>query len=144
MSARENKEVVARLYEEGWGRGDLQAFDQAWAAHHVLVWNEQTQTRQARTVEELKRIVRSYRSAFPDLTVRIDEMIAEGDKVAVQVTFRGTHEGVYEGFPPTHKTSSFTDMQIMTLEDGRITRTTLGSGGLKYFFGVLDGSALAE
>jgi len=76
--------------------------------------------------------------------VRINEILAERDKVAVQVTFEGTHQGVYEGFQPTNKRSRFTDMQILTFAHGKIAETTLGSGGLKYFFGILDGSVLNE
>ena len=140
----ENKRLVLSMYEQGWGNGRLEAFDEAWAPTHVLHWNEQTRTDQKRTLAELKSVAGSYRAAFPDLSVHVDHLVAEGDKVAVQVTFEGTHRGVYEGFPPTHKRSRFTDMQILTLVDGKIVETTLGSGGLKYFFGVLDGSLLDQ
>ncbi len=144
MTAADNKRVVSRMYEEGWNQGRLEAFDQAWAPTHVLRWNEQAQTCQQRTLDELKAIVTSYRAAFPDLKVHVHETVAEGDKVAVQVTFEGTHRGIYEGFAPTNRKSRFTDMQILTLADGKIVETTLGSGGLKYFFGILDGSMFKE
>ena len=142
--AAEHKGVVARMYEQGWGQGRLEIFDIAWAPTHVLHWNEQARTDQHRTVAELKSVVSSYRAAFPDLRVRIDEIVAEGDKVAVQVTFEGSHRGIYEGFQPTHRKSRFTDMQILTFADGKIAETTLGSGGLRYFFGILDGSVFKE
>lgn len=61
--------------------------------------------------------------------------------VAVQVTFVGTHKGVYEGFQLTNRKSRFTDMQLLRFEKGRIKESFLGSGGLKYFFSILDGSA---
>jgi predicted ester cyclase len=144
MAELENKEIVEKLYREGWGQGNLDAIDRAFAPRHILHWNEQTQTRQERTTEEVKAIVRSYRAAFPDLQVTVDGMVAEGDRVAIQVTFEGTHSNIYEGFQPTHKKSRFTDMQILTFRNGKIVQTTLGSGGLKYFFGILDGSVLNQ
>ena len=139
-----NREIVIRLYRDGWGRGDLDAIDSAFASRHVLHWNEQRPSVQKRTTAELKEIVLYYRAAFPDLKVTLDELVVQDDKVAVQVTFEGTHSGTYEGFQPTHKKSRFTDMQILTIKDGKIIETTLGSGGLKYFFGILDGSILQE
>ena len=144
MSAEDNKRLVARMYEEGWGKGALEVFDQSWASPHVLHWNEQKPTDQQRTADELKAIARSYRSAFPDLTVKLNQMVAEGEKVAVQVTFEGTHCGQYEGFGPTKRKSRFTDMQIFTFAGGKIAETTLGSGGLRYFFAILDGSAFEQ
>jgi predicted ester cyclase len=138
-----NRRLVQRLYEEGWGRGKLDVFDEVFAPRHLLRWNDQVQTVQKRSTIELKEIVTSYREAFPDLKVTIGEIIAEGDKVAIQVTFEGTHIKPYEGFPPTNKKSRFTDMQILTFSEGKIVESTLGSGGLKYFFGILDGSILA-
>jgi predicted ester cyclase len=144
MAETENKKMVQRLYREGWRQGNLDVIDRAFATPHILHWNEQTRTRQERTTEELKAIVRSYRAAFPDLRVTIDGMVAEGDRVAIQVTFEGTHSNTYEGFQPTKKKSRFTDIQILTFRNGRIVETTLGSGGLKYFFGILDGSVLNQ
>ena len=144
MSSAQNKRLVTRTYEEGWGKGRLDLFDLAWSPTHVLHWNEQVPTHQKRTVGELKSIVRNYRAAFPDLRVTIHELVAEGDKVAVQVTFEGTHRGVYEGFAATNKRSRFTDMQILTFAHGKISETTLASGGLRYFFEILDGSVLKQ
>jgi predicted ester cyclase len=137
----ENRRLVAKLYEEGWGRGAISVVDEVFAPRHVLHWNEGVASLQQRTADEVKSIIRSYREAFPDLEVTIDNMVAERDKVAVQVTFVGTHRGVYEGFPPTRKKSRFTDMQILRFEDGKIVESFLGSGGLKYFYSILDGSA---
>jgi predicted ester cyclase len=142
MSAEENKVLVRRVYEEGWGRGRLEVFAQAFAARHVVHWHDLPPSDQVRTVEELQRIVADYRAAFPDLRVSVDHLVAEGEDVAVQVTFVGTHTGEYEGLAPTGKESSFTDMQVIHLAGGRIVATDVPSGGLQYFFRILDGTAL--
>lgn len=140
MSEHDNKQIIRRLYEDGWGKGDLEVIERTFAQAHVLHWNDLKPADQHRTAEEVKQIVRAYRSAFPDLQVTVNHLVAEGDRVAVQVTFVGTHTGEYEGFKPTHKKSSFTDMQIVRLQGGQIVESNLASGGLSYFSSILDGS----
>ena len=135
-----NKIIVRQLYEEGWGEGDLDVIKQNFASPHVLHWNELNPTDQQRTPEEVCQIVTSYRAAFPDLQVVINDLVAEEDKVVVMVTFSGTHSGLYEGFAPTNKQNRFTDMQILRLAEGKIAESWLASGGLAYFFAMLDGS----
>jgi predicted ester cyclase len=71
-------------------------------------------------------------------------MVAEDDKVAVQVTFEGTHIGTYGGFAPTNKVGRFTDMQILRFDRGKIVESSLGSGGLRYFFALLNGTLFDE
>jgi len=51
----------------------------------------------------VKRFVSEFRSAFPDFRIRIDDQIAEGDKVMVHATIRGTHQREFRGMAPTGK-----------------------------------------
>jgi predicted ester cyclase len=144
MDAHANRAVVESLYRDGWGGGNLDVVDAVFAPEHVVHWNELQPSDQRRTCAEVKAIMAGYRAAFPDLVVTVDEMLAEGDRVAVQVTFAGTHLRTYEGFAPTYRESRFTDMQILRLRDGKIVEATLGSGGLARFFAILSGEAFAE
>ena len=144
MTTETTRALVQRLYEEGWGKGDLTAIDDVFAPEHVLHWNELLPVDQHRTAAEVKNIVEAYRKAFPDLQVIINDIVAEEDKVAVQVTFMGTHKGEYEGYAPTNKCGRFTDMQILRFSGGKIVESSLGSGGLRYFFAMLSGSLFDE
>jgi len=141
MSISAIRHTITRLYQEGWGKGNLDVVDEVFASEHILHWNELSPTDQHRTTEEVKQIISNYRTAFPDLIVVVDDIVVEAERAAVQVTFIGTHTGVYEGFAPTNKKSRFTDMQILRIHNGKITESSLGSGGLPYFFSILDGSA---
>jgi predicted ester cyclase len=140
MTANENKAIVRRLYEDGWGKGDLKAIEDIFAEEHIIHWNDLHPIDQHRTSDEVKQIITAYRNAFPDLQVIIEHIIAENDQVAVQVSFIGTHESEYEGFQPTKEKSRFTDMQMMKLQNGKIVESSLASGGLNYFYSIINGT----
>jgi predicted ester cyclase len=60
-------------------------------------------------------------AAFPDLRVRIDDLIAEEDKVAARLLFSGTHQGPFRDFAPTGRPVSFGAIRIYQLADGKVT-----------------------
>jgi predicted ester cyclase len=70
--------------------------------------------------EEMKEYVAMYRSAFPDLTVTLEDQVGEGDKVVSRWTARGTHQGEYMGISPTGKEVEFAGMHIGRIKEGRI------------------------
>jgi len=57
---------------------------------------------------------------MPDLRVVVEDMIAEGDKVAVRYTLEGTHEGELFGVPPTGQRLSIKSISIEQVSDGKI------------------------
>lgn len=59
-------------------------------------------------------------TAFPDVQMTIEDMIAEGDKVAVRYTFRGTQQGETQGIPPTGKYVNVPGIFICRCRDGKI------------------------
>ncbi len=70
--------------------------------------------------EAWKRFVGTYFSAFPDIESRIDDMIAEGDKVVCHWTTTGTHKGEFMGIAPTNKRVTDTGISICRMVDGKI------------------------
>jgi len=69
--------------------------------------------------EGFKQFVRTFRSAFPDLRFEIEDMIAEGDRVAARVTMTGTHEGEFMGMPATGKQIRVSSIDIGRFENGK-------------------------
>jgi hypothetical protein len=61
-----------------------------------------------------------YLDALPDLRVTIEEMMAEGDKVAVRRSYKGTHRGEMLGIPATGKQLRVGGISIFRLAQGRI------------------------
>jgi predicted ester cyclase len=58
-------------------------------------------------------------AAFPDLQHKVEDQIAENDKVVSLVTVRGTHQGDFQGIAPTGKQVIITDMIITRLQGGQ-------------------------
>lgn len=70
--------------------------------------------------EQFLTLIEGTLEAFPDHTSTIDDMIAEGDKVAVRMTASGTLKGQWGKFPPTDKYSSIPEFFFLRLEGGKI------------------------
>ncbi|HEY7466139.1 MAG TPA: ester cyclase [Dehalococcoidia bacterium] len=73
--------------------------------------------------EGVRQVVTMFRTAFPDMTITLDEVIAEGDTVAALSTLRGTHRGEFMGVAPTGRAVSVTSLTMVQLEDGLLTKS---------------------
>jgi steroid delta-isomerase-like uncharacterized protein len=60
------------------------------------------------------------RLGFPDLHARIDDLVANGDRVAVRLTFRGTHQGEFLGVPATGRTVEYVSHEFYRIADGLV------------------------
>jgi steroid delta-isomerase-like uncharacterized protein len=74
--------------------------------------------------EAFKRGLAEWQAAFPDWEISIEELIAEGDKVAGRWRCRGTHRGPLMGIAPTGRRVSWTANDIFRIEAGRIAENT--------------------
>ncbi len=70
--------------------------------------------------EGAKQFAAMMRSAFPDLHLTIEDMIAEGDKVVMRSTWSGTHEGEFMGIPATGRQVTVSAIDITRVADGRL------------------------
>ena len=65
-------------------------------------------------------VIGMMRSGFPDIQWTLEEMIAEGDRVAARFTMRGTHQGTFFGVPPTGRKIAVTAMNFYRLSGGQV------------------------
>src|SRR5215203_6175059 len=96
----ENKAIFRRYIEEVWNRTNLEVVDEIFDRY---ISHQPDGPTLERGPEDVKRFVSEFRSAFPDFRIRIDDQIAEGDKVMVHATIRGTHLREFRGMAPTGK-----------------------------------------
>ena len=107
-----NKAVAKRVYEEGLSRG---VFEVPYTDDFVGHGGAMTFTH-----EDGLKEAKGWRSAFPDLNVSVDLIVAEGDFVAVRWTARGTNTGAGNGIPATGKKVQVSGTTIFRFAGGKI------------------------
>jgi steroid delta-isomerase-like uncharacterized protein len=78
---------------------------------------------QATGVEAIKEVFATLLRAYPDIHIRVDDLIEEGDKVVARDTVTGTHLGEYMGLPATGKSVTYNEVFILRFSGGRIAET---------------------
>ncbi len=116
MSLEENKAIIRRVIDEIINQGNLSAINDLFTPDFV----DRSSPEQPPGPEGVKGFVARVRAGFPDLRVDIEDVIAEGDKVVIRTTWRGTHQGRYGAAPPTGRQVTRTMIQIFRLADGKI------------------------
>jgi predicted ester cyclase len=96
MSAEENKATVRRFVDEVQSGGNIDAIDELCSPEFV---NHSAPPGVPSNCEGVKLVTAMFRQAFPDSYFTVEEMVAEGDKVATRKTFHGTHQGEFMGIP---------------------------------------------
>jgi steroid delta-isomerase-like uncharacterized protein len=119
MSTREeeNKTQYRRTFEEVFNKGDLAIVDILVAPDFLN--HEVPPGMNNRGPDSTRQIVRMLRTAFPDLHVTIEDLVAEGDTVAGRVTMSGTHLGPFHGIPPTGRSFEQAHMHFVRFRDGK-------------------------
>lgn len=69
--------------------------------------------------EEYKEQITLFRSAFPDLEVTVEDIVAEGDRVVLRNRLTGTHEGEFMGIPPTGRKVESTGLVMGRIREGK-------------------------
>jgi steroid delta-isomerase-like uncharacterized protein len=116
-STEQNKVVARRFGQEVWGRGDMQAADELLAEDLI---EHNPAPGQAAGREGHKQVLQVWRAAFPDLTITVDDLLADGERVALRWTAHATHEGELMGMPATGRRVTLTGIDILRIVDGRI------------------------
>ncbi|HEX4809607.1 MAG TPA: ester cyclase [Bryobacteraceae bacterium] len=137
----ENKALIRRWFDEVWNQGRLELVDQLRAPRAIA-----TGLGEGNAVSEgpapFKAFYANLHAAIPDLRVKIEDIIAEGDKVAVRLSGEGTHEGQAFGTEPTGRKIKFTCITIVRIVNGSIVEAwnNLDQLGLLTQIGLIPSS----
>jgi steroid delta-isomerase-like uncharacterized protein len=116
MAENDNKRLIRRYYEEVFNQGRMEVLDAIARPDHV---EHDPLPGQVQGLEGLKQRVSIIKTGFnPQFT--LEHVIAEGDKVAVMWSNRGTHLVEWFGVPPTGKTVVARGIDIHLIRDGRM------------------------
>jgi len=114
MSIEQNQTTFGRVIAEAFNKGHYQVvrdhFNPDFIEHQFGLHP---------TIEGMQNDIRYLRTAFPDFTLTIEDVVAEGDKVWARMTARGTNSGGFMG-PPNGKTFEIAVFDVVRFEDGKV------------------------
>ncbi|HKZ01329.1 MAG TPA: ester cyclase [Pyrinomonadaceae bacterium] len=140
VSAEDNKAFVRRFIEEYYNQGNLSLADQFVTADWVR--SELFSPNKFHGVQGAKEVATKWRSAFPDLHLTVNEMIAEGQQVATYWTFTGTHQGQLDDIAPTGKKVTTSGISLSRIVNGKFTEEVVATDLLSLLkqLGVIPGN----
>lgn len=117
MSLETNTALIRRHFDEIWNQRRLDLADElvdpAYHSHFPLPG-------QPSGIAGFTYAVQLLHTSFPDLTITVEDLIAQGDKVVARLTARGTHLGTFRSIPPTGQVVQWTGIRIFRIADGKI------------------------
>ena len=125
----QNKDLVKRMYE-AFEKGDFEAYKEVVAPEYV--WYLPSRSTKPISREETIEFGKMLRNGFPDFSYSIEELIAEDDIVLSRFTFRGTHEGEFQGIPATGNKVEMSGVMITRIENGKIVEDKEEYDGLGF------------
>ena len=119
MTRTEIRDMIAR-FQDSWNRRDIGAL----AAFHTedCVVDSPVAGGQARGREAISRSYEAFFHAFPDLSIKYDEPLIDGDRVVLISRISGTDRGGFMGLQPTGRFVDFPCVLLYDLENGLIVR----------------------
>jgi steroid delta-isomerase-like uncharacterized protein len=113
MGTAENKDIVRRIYQEAINNHDLDLLDS-------YILPDDVNHKNPGGLEGVKQLFSMLFGAFPDLRVSVDSIGADGDRVWVRTTMRGTQQGPFMGMPPSGRTFAAETVNEVRLENGKV------------------------
>jgi steroid delta-isomerase-like uncharacterized protein len=115
-----NKAVVRRLYEEAFGQGKPEVLEEVLNPDFVC-YDPNAEGGEVRGLETIKGEIEYFQNAFPeDFFWRVEDQLAEGDKVTTRYTLGGTHQGEFFGIPASGRRGEIRGINIDRVEGGKV------------------------
>jgi predicted ester cyclase len=110
-------EFMRRWFDEVWNNQNEAAIEEMFAEDGI---GHELGPEPIVGPENFKTFHRAFVSAYPDLKVRVEDTVVEGDKIAVRCRVAGSHNGDGIGLAPTNRPVEFTGMVMVRIKDGKI------------------------
>jgi predicted ester cyclase len=111
-----NEQLFRTLIEEGFSKGDVSVFDKYTSPDFI----EHQYGFVPPNVVGVKKAIESLHKAFPDFSLKIEDLVVNDDKVWGRMTGRGTHKNQFGPLPPTGKRFEITVIDIGRFKDGKL------------------------
>ena len=120
MSTEENKVIVQKWVDQVLNTRDVSDQSPAYQLVATDFVGHFPGQPALKGIEAYRQFGSQYFSAFPDLQITPEDLIAEGDKVTMRYDWRGTHKGELMGIAPTGKQVRTTGISILRIANGKI------------------------
>ena len=114
------KNLLHQWFEEVWNKARIEAIDEMAAPDVIAHGLVDAHGNEITGREAFKGFWHQFRSVFPDVHIDVEDGLADGDKVMVRCTVRGTHSGLGIGLAPTGKKVAFSGVCIARVKDNQI------------------------
>ena len=111
----QNRKIVRRTFEVIWNRGNFAVIDERFSADYVG-----HSATEIHGPEGVKQFAAMMRNAFSGFHYTVEDEIGEGDKVVHRWSVRATHEGEFQGLPPTGKQVTIEGISVYRVADGKL------------------------
>ena len=113
-----NVAAIQSIFSEVFVNGNLDAIDESFAPEFIM--HDPVVPMEILGPEGYKQVNGMYFIAFPDIQITADDMVAEGDEVAIRWTLNGTQTGEFMGIPATGRRITTTGISIYRFADGKV------------------------
>lgn len=113
-----NKQICKRFFDELHDKGNFDIIDEL--VHPDVISHDPFPGQPAGS-EGVRSTMKIFRTAFPDLKLLHNDMIAEDDRVMIKFTATGTHQAEFMHIPATGNSIAYEEVVILRLKDGKIT-----------------------
>lgn len=114
--ASQNKALIRKYLDEVWQKNNISALEEYLSPAYKRYLSP---TAPPLDLEGQRQRLKGFRAAFPEVQITVEEMIAEGDRVAFRCTMRTVHKGPFQGIQPTGRSLTVTLLDVIRIEDGK-------------------------
>jgi len=118
--SEENKQIIRRWFEEVWNNGRADAIDELFDADGIAHGLSDDPSNPIKGPANFKPFHTAFREAFPNMMIVVEDVVAEGDKVAARCSVRAKHDGEFMGKAATQSPVEFTGITIVRIDKGKI------------------------
>jgi len=115
-----NKALVQRWFDEVWNKGRAEAIEEMFDEYGIAHGLSEDPANPITGPRDFRPFHTLFREAFPSMMIVVEDMIAEGDKVAARCSVRARHEGEFLGKSATDSPVEFTGITIVRIDHGKI------------------------
>lgn len=111
----QNKSLVLLYLKEIWQKSNIAAVDDFLSPEYKRYISPISEPL---TLDGQKQRLTSFHAAFPDVKIIVEDIFAEGDRIAFRSRMRGTHQAVYQGIQPTGRSVAVSLLDVIRIENG--------------------------